>query len=323
MIDAVEPKPETETRGAPPLVSIIVPAYNAAKHLPLLFAALEQQTLPRSAWELILIDDGSTDDTVRIAEESGLALVTRAPTRAGSFAARNLGVELSRAPLLAFTDADCIPHPEWLAEGVAAFDGEPGIDLVAGGIEMPLPRRPTAASLVDAARCLNQEQYATRDGFGATANLWARRETVERVGGFNGLILSGGDTEFCQRATAAGARLVYVPDVLVHHPARERLREIMRKSWRLGYGAAQHRLHAVGPLRERPLYCIHPGSYLPRGGTTGIERIERQRGRLGRWDRLRMATAYYFFMRLPSTFGNAVGAVDGLRGGRTRVRRGI
>ena len=323
MIDAVRPTPQASAAVGTLRVSIIVPAYNAAHQLPILFEALERQTLPREAWELIVVDDGSSDETIRIAEEAGMGVVTQARERGGSFAARNIGVELATAPIVAFTDADCVPEPEWLAEGVAAFERDPGIDLLAGGVEIALPERPSAAALVDAARCLNQERYATREGFGVTANLWVRREIVHRVGGFNGIIVSGGDTEFCHRATATGARLVYAPDVLVHHPARERLRDILVKSWRLGYGAAQHRQHADGPLRDRPLYCLRPGSYLPKGGTTGIERIERRRGRLGRWDRFRMSTAYYFFMKLPSTIGNAVGATDGLRGGRKRVRRGL
>jgi glycosyltransferase involved in cell wall biosynthesis len=304
-----------------PSVTVLVPVYNGARHLPELFKALRAQTLDRAAWELIVVDDRSTDGTADLVAAEPWARVVGAPTRGGSYRARNIGLASARGDLVAFTDADCIPDPEWLERGLAAFTDGAELDLLAGAVEIPLSARPSAAALVDAARCMDQERYATTLGFGITANLWARRAVLEAVGGFNNSILSGGDAEFCHRATANGARLAYRADVVVGHPPRDRSTEVLRKSWRLGYGAAQRRFHADGPLRDGPLHCLRPGAYLPTGGTEGADRVARRRGApLPRRELARLAIASYFLMKLPVTLGSLAGLVDELSGRKGPIR---
>lgn len=299
-----------------PRISIIVPAHDAADTLPTLLARVAAQSLPEEDFELIVVDDCSTDDTAGVVEDSGFARLVRAGRRSGSFAARNLGAAVARGEYLAFTDADCVPAPDWLEQALAAFD-DPGLELVAGGIGMPLGRVPSTAALIDSARCLDQERYA-REGFGATANLVVRRELFDRLGGFNGSIVSGGDTEFGYRAIAAGASLRYAAQARIEHEPRASARGLARKAFRLGYGAAQHRFHADGPLRERPLYWVHPGSWLPKGGIPGMHRIAAAGYRVSRVRRVRMHVLNYLCFRLPSTLGNLVGTLAELRRARQR-----
>ena len=294
-----------------PRVSIIVPAYNAADTLPTLFDRIAAQSLAADDVELIVVDDCSTDDTVGVVERSGLARLVRSGRRSGSFGARNLGAAVARGEYLAFTDADCVPASQWLERALAPFE-DPGLDLVAGGIRIPLGPRPSTAALIDSARCLDQERYV-REGFGATANLVVRRELFDRVGGFNGIIISGGDTEFGHRALASGASLRYVAEAWIAHDPRATARDLARKAYRLGYGAAQQRFHADGPLRERPLYWTHPGSWLPKGGVPGMQRITAGGYRVSRVQHVRMHVLHYLCFRLPSTLGNLAGTIAELR----------
>ncbi len=92
--------------------SVIIPAYNAAHILPRCLDALERQTLPRTAYEIIVVDDGSLDQTAVIATERGARLLEVG--HAGAAAARNAGVEIAHAPIVVFTDADCEPAPDFL-----------------------------------------------------------------------------------------------------------------------------------------------------------------------------------------------------------------
>ena len=94
--------------------------------------------------------------------------------------------------------------------------------------------------LLDVCRHLDQPRYF-RMGFAATANLFARREVLKRLGGFDGALSSNGDRELCLRATAHGFKLAYSPQAVVVHPPRTRARQAMEKSFRLGIGLAQTR----------------------------------------------------------------------------------
>src|SRR3989304_2498563 len=92
--------------------SVIVPAYNAVDELPRCLAALERQSIARARYEVIVVDDGSTDPPAVVAERAG-AKVIRA-THGGPAAARNSGAGAAQGDLLLFTDADCEPAPDWI-----------------------------------------------------------------------------------------------------------------------------------------------------------------------------------------------------------------
>jgi glycosyltransferase involved in cell wall biosynthesis len=297
-----------------PAVTVIVPVHNAEHHLPTLLDALERQTLARDRFEVLIVDDCSSDGTPELVERSGLARLLTTPERGGSYVARNVAVRGARAPVFAFTDADCRPAPDWLERGVAAVDAG-NAELVAGHVHLPLPRRPSAAALLDVTRHLDQQQAVT-DGFGATANLWVPSTMFQRAGLFNENLISGGDTEFCQRAVAAGAALRYEPDVIVEHPLREARRDLARKAYRLGYGAAQQRHHADGPLRHRAHICRRPGAYVPHWAISGLDRLHRRGVEPTAAQRMRMRTVQYLWVQLPIVAGNLRATIEERRRSR-------
>jgi glycosyltransferase involved in cell wall biosynthesis len=234
--------------GAAAAVSVIVPARDAAGALGACLDALAaQQDAP--AFEVIVVDDASRDGTAAVAGgHAAVSAVLRGPGR-GSYAARNVGVSSTTAPVVAFTDADCVPDARWLAEGTATLGA--GADL-AGGAVRPLARdreRPNSWERYDAAVYLDQEHLVEADGFAATANLFVRRPVFDAVGLFDERLRSSGDYEFGRRATGAGFRLVFAPAAIVGHASRASLASTWRLHRRLGAG--WRTLSAVGKRPAR------------------------------------------------------------------------
>lgn len=214
-----------------PLVSVVVPARNAQPTLAALLDALADQTV--RPVEVILVDDRSTDDTAAVAGAHPLRpVVVRGPGR-GSYAARNCGIAVAAAPVLAFTDADCVPAVDWLDRGLVALAA--GSQLVGGRI---VQRRRDGASRwerYDRATYLDQAELVPQ-GFAATANLLADAATVRRLGGFDETLRSSGDLDLGRRAGAAGLEVTYAADAVVEHTPRTTAAELWRLHRRLGAG---------------------------------------------------------------------------------------
>jgi glycosyltransferase involved in cell wall biosynthesis len=192
-----------------PEVSVIVPAHDAAATIGRTLAALAAQRFD-GEFEVVVVDDASSDATAGLAERAGARVVRRA-RRGGPAAARNAGVAAARALLLAFTDADCGPAPAWLAAGTAALRDA---DLVTGPIE---PAPGVAVGPFD--RTL---RVTGPSPLFECANLFVTRAVFERAGGFErvrGVDAGhfGEDALFGRRARRAGARVAYSPGALVHH----------------------------------------------------------------------------------------------------------
>jgi glycosyltransferase involved in cell wall biosynthesis len=134
--------------------SVIIPAYQAAAMLPCCLGALQRQTIDRAQYEIIVVDDGSTDSTAEVAEQTlrnfPAAQVIRAK-HSGPASARNRGAWEAQGDLLLFTDADCEPVPEWIEQFARAF-ADPSISA---------PRAPRRAAAVIISTC-NKNMKALR-----------------------------------------------------------------------------------------------------------------------------------------------------------------
>ena len=220
-----------------PVVSVVIPFRNARNDLPVIVDALKRQTLGLSSFEVIWVDDASRDDGGRWLNEQlapGWRLLVH-PEPRGAYAARNTALRAAAAGCVAFTDADCRPAVDWLEQGLAALASAP---RVAGRIHLELSSRPSIAERVDAGRFLRQHRYV-EEGFAATANLFVQRAVFDRVGGFDEELVSGGDHEFGWRCERAGIPIQYADSVVVNHPARTSLGQLLRKARRVGFGIGQ------------------------------------------------------------------------------------
>jgi len=157
--------------------------------------------------------------------------------RVGSYAARNSGLKVARGQVIAFTDADCLPAPDWIEKGVAHLKRE-GCMMVAGRIEI-FPRsslNPNSVELYETRVALAQREFVKKYGFGATANLFVYKHVFERVGCFLADLKSGGDLEWCRRLNKHGLRIEYSEDIRVKHPARSSLSQLYSKIVRVAGG---------------------------------------------------------------------------------------
>jgi GT2 family glycosyltransferase len=158
---------------------------------------------------------------------AGRARVVAVPQK-GAGPARNGGVAAATGEVLAFTDCDCRPDPDWLRRGMEA-QGQ--WDLVGGRMLVLVddPERMTPTEAFEAVFAFNNERYIRKKGFTVTANLFCRREVFLAVGDF-GVGVSE-DVEWCLRAAGKGFSLGYAPAAVVGHPARRTWPDLLSK-WR-------------------------------------------------------------------------------------------
>ena len=287
-----------------PRVSVIVAARNGAAFLPFLFNALSQQTAPSTCFELIVVDDGSDDETAELVRSCAFARLVQPSGHVGLPAARNLGIREARGQIVALTDADCIPEPTWVMDGLASFASDE-VDMIAGGITVPLGERPSIATLLDSSRFFDQERAIER-GFGISGPTSGCDEGVRTRRMFNEQLAAygGDDDDFGQRATAAGSRLAYAPDVNVFHPPRQRGRDLARKAYRLGYSMAAQRRVAGGMPRGAPRLFLNWKMWLPRRRIYRVERLNDRGVYPGRREQALLLAGQYLYVQMPRVAGD-------------------
>lgn len=227
----------TSEGGVLPFVSVIIPVYNDPVRLNVCLNSLRRQSYPAERFEVIVVDNGSKTPI-----EPGAAMAPHwrviKEGRPGSFAARNAGIAAAAGSVLAFTDSDCIPEPDWLEKGVAQLLQHPDCGLIAGRVEVfpRKPNHPKGSELYDMLFYLDQEAAVKRQHYGATANLFVHRSVIEKVGAFNPDFKSTGDSEWGKRVYENGFYQVYAGDAAIRHPARSSLWDLIRKTIRITGG---------------------------------------------------------------------------------------
>lgn len=237
--------PSIEPAGAP-RVSVVVPVWNSPAQVLECLAALRAQTYPADRFEVLVVDNGSTDGTAQTVRDAGFGTLLSEP-QPGSYAARNRGLAAARGEFVAFTDADCRPAPDWLESAVRAAEGAPGFGVLAGRVDLFRPDDQASEACMNYERLFAFRQHENaRQGHCVTANWMSRREVLTAMDGFNPAATSGGDWDLSGRIRAAGHPLIYVDDMVVAHPARRSFRELAAKRRRVMGG---HWTQNIGPLR--------------------------------------------------------------------------
>jgi glycosyltransferase involved in cell wall biosynthesis len=213
-----------------PFVSIIVPVYNEQNNLNQCIHSLLNQTYPKNKYEIIMVDNGSTDKSKEILEQHPVTIVEETDIQT-SYAARNAGIKTSRGDIVAFTDADCVADQYWLEKGVDNFISVDNCGLLAGKINVFARNylKPNAVELFEKESAFQQKKYIEIWHFGATANMFTSRNTIEEVGFFNADLKSGGDREWGGRVFNRGYKQIYAEDAIIMHPARYKVNQIVKK----------------------------------------------------------------------------------------------
>lgn len=225
------------------LISVIIPFYNAARHLPRCLEAISRQLYQDR--EFILVDNNSADgsaDIVRFFLETHPDFSAKLlhEVKKGSTVSRNRGAAAARGEWLAFTDADCVPDPAWLSDLAAAINAEPGMGAFAGCI-IPAPAENIIAKFLGlyTLPANSQEkvyrQYTLIEGGFPTANLTVRKEVFIQAGGFDENIrIYGEDHDLCMRIYGAGFCVKCLTNSIVQHVHRSTLIGMLRQAFNFG-----------------------------------------------------------------------------------------
>lgn len=237
-------------------VSVVVPVYNRRGELRRLFEALSNQTFPNDEMEVLVCDDGSTEDLASVVTEFNdtVQLVHLRQENRGPGAARNLGLTHARGEIVALTDSDCLPTPAWLEEIVRPF-ADPAVGIVGGSIDYARAEHLSG-------QCINFLMSSTLGGAGArnprsalhmkyyprSGNLAVRRNLALVAGGFPHAS-HGEDLEFSHKVAQLGGRVEFAHLAGVVHNERRGVPAAAREAFKKGEArvrlATRHGMHEL------------------------------------------------------------------------------
>lgn len=266
---------------ASPSITVVVCSLNGAGTIGSCLDALARQTV-RARTQVVVVDDGSTDGTADVARRFGVEVVVHEQNR-GISAARNSGIRAARAPIVAFTDDDCVPTESWLEQLIAGYDRD-DVVAVGGPIEVHRvtslvhrflvdnnPLAPLELELADHTSLPDRLVLYVRRMWGspapvgeravysfAGANMSFRRDVLEQLGCFDSRMTFGADDEYiCRRARERypDHLLWFTPEAVVRHDFVGTFRDLFRRNFAYGRGHARtyrldpdHRWPTVFPI---------------------------------------------------------------------------
>jgi glycosyltransferase involved in cell wall biosynthesis len=211
------------------MISVIIPHLNQPDGLEACLRSLDAQTLSRSLFEIIVVDNGSaTPPEEVVANHVGVRL--QHESRPGPGPARNTGTKSAAGDVLAFIDADCRADPDWLNVALQTLRSSPPRTILGGDVRIWRSKDEvfTAIEAYESVFAYRFKLYIEQHGFSGTGNLAMLRSDFETIGPFAGIDIAE-DMEWGQRACSAGFQFRYVPDMIVFHPARRSIQELYAK----------------------------------------------------------------------------------------------
>ena len=244
-----------------PLVSVVVPVYNAEKFLPECINSLLNMDYPADKMEIIFVNNNSTDGSSFILKKYIDKIVILDEPKQGASAARNMGIKNARYDIIAFTDADCAADKGWLKNITASLLKEKSIGAVGGRILSKIP-------------CNSVERYGERihdcqkaieffkPPYLNTANMAVYKDLLLKIGMFNENFLRGQDVELSFRLSAMGCRFRYEPQAVVFHQNQKTLRGLFREGFVHGFWSTGIMIKQRPNIKKRISICIKRFFYL-------------------------------------------------------------
>jgi len=241
-----------------PTVSVIVPAHNEESCIEACVDSLLRQEYPRERFEIIVVDNGSSDNTVAILSTYRTQIRILHESRRGPAAARNSGVFASNNEIVAFTDADCVADQHWLVNLVQPLSN-PHVGVVGGRIRAHEPiteMERYRESLTD-----HESSIKGKIPTVATVNWASRTADIRALGGFDCELKQGEDSDLSMRMFFAGHAFRYQPDAVVFHRNEKTLAQLFRVGAKHGMASVRLARKHAGRYKEFGIRRIYPPSY--------------------------------------------------------------
>jgi lipopolysaccharide/colanic/teichoic acid biosynthesis glycosyltransferase/GT2 family glycosyltransferase len=198
-------------------ISVIVPAYNAETTITDCLSVLTKQTVPLSEYEIIVVDDGSTDNTSELAQQFPVTYIRE--ENQGPAMARNLGAQNAHGEIILFTDSDCIPEPDWIEKMLIPFNNEPEVVGVKGVYltqQKQLAARFAQAEFEERYERLKKYRYID---FVDSYSAGFKRDVFLAVGGFDPqfAVANNEDVELSYKLAQQKYKMVFQPEAKVSH----------------------------------------------------------------------------------------------------------
>ena len=260
-----------------PYISVIVPVFNGAKNISICIESLLAQTYPRERYEVVIVDNNSTDDTTSIVQKYPVKLLLEKDIQS-SYAARNRGIEGARGEIFAFTDSDVKADSNWLKFGIEDMI-QHDADYAGCRVELFSPRpKLTYCDMFELFFAFPMKKHVEQFHFASTVGLFVKKSVIEAAGAFDIQFISGGDVEFGTRVFDMGFRQSYSERAIVYHPTQSSLRQIIKRAIRYGRGEA--RLSSLFPERFGGVYSKITRLFLSRSPRPEIVDDRRDRIKL-------------------------------------------
>ncbi len=224
-----------------PVITVIICARDAASHLKDSIPSIQAQKFSKGRFRLLVIDNGSRDNTAEIAESLGAEVLHYA--KPGIARARQFAWKRARTPYVAFLDADCEAPPNWLSDTLRKIRGDEKIAAV--GVKLlPGPQKTLAERHIVESAILDTDRFWERNAlqfpFLVTAGILLRRKAIRDVGGFDVTFgrCTGEDADICWKLERKGWKLVYLPEIGVIHHHRATIRAMMRQAYWYGQSSS-------------------------------------------------------------------------------------
>ncbi len=243
-------------------LSVIIPSFNRKDEIEELLASLETQDLAKDQFEVVIVDDGSSDGTdgwiYDFSKSSALDLKFVKQNHQGPGAARNLGMQTATGNVFVFIDSDCTAPQNWLSLIQKTFDSDPEVQAFGGRDDARADFPPlllainySMTSFLTTGGMRGGKKKRLAKFYPRSFNMGLHRKLYERIGGF-GTLRHGQDIEFSNRIIKSGGKVVYLQESVVYHKRRTSLRKFFRQVF--NWGVARINLYKMDAAMLEPLH---------------------------------------------------------------------
>lgn len=283
--------------------SVIIPVYNEPAGLQITLDSLLNQSYDQHEYEVIVVDNGSKDQTLAVADSYAKkyptqVLVEKEHELQGSYAARNKGISIAKGEIFCFIDADMTVERDYLKK-MDAFFQEHKPDYVGCRVVVYSDKN-TLAAKFNQLNGFKVESELKSSQYAPTCCLSVKRDIFEKVGLFDYRLESGGDYEFGQRVYRKGLVQKYANDIQLLHPARWKYTSLKNKSKRVARGICQLAMHYPDLYQKNLKKYFRIKRHFPKNPLAIMRTARRMNVNLNYWQIIILA-----FYHVPLTFSSS------------------